>query len=175
MNKNTIIVLLVIIIIAFAGYVVMQPEGSNKMTNPATSSSTVSTVSEQTASGDVGNTTASKKSSIVWKLSSAGTSPTDESMTFTNVAVVINNTSYEIGKFAGSCSEVGASGGVDGKGLLTGELSAVQCWFAGGGDEIGVFAHEDGGFDILVGELSEGEDGAGLFRGDFKVKQTIQL
>ena len=42
-------------------------------------------------------------------------------------------------------------------------------------NEIGVFAHEDGGFDVMVGELSEGEGGAGMFRGNFSIKNTIKL
>ena len=80
-----------------------------------------------------------------------------------------------MGTFAGSCSEIGASGGIDGKGLLAGELGAAQCWFAGGGNEIGVFADEDGGLEVMVGELGEGEEGAGMFRGDFSIKNTIKL
>lgn len=63
----------------------------------------------------------------------------------------------------------------DGKGLLAGELAAAQCWFAGGGDEIGVFAHEDGGFDIMVGQLGEGEEGSGVFRGNFHIRNTIEI
>ncbi len=115
---------------------------------------------------------ADNKSSIVWNFKDAGES---NGIPYTSVVVVINNKSYEVGKFTGSCSEIGATGGVDGKGLLAGELSAAQCWFAGGGDEIGVFAHEDGGFDIMVGELGEGVDGGAFFRSNFKIKQTIRF
>ncbi len=92
---------------------------------------------------------------------------------YTHVTAVIDGTEYAVGAFTGSCSEIGESGGVDGKGLLAGELSATQCWFAGGGNEVGVFAHEDGGYQILVGELGEGEEGAGLFRGNFEIKIDI--
>lgn len=109
---------------------------------------------------------------ITWHFSNAGEI---DAMPYTNVRVVINGTAYEMGEFVGSCSEIGANGGIDGKGLLAGELSAVQCWFAGGGNEIGVFAHEDGGFDIMVGELGEGEEGRGVFRGNFSIKNTIEL
>ncbi len=110
------------------------------------------------------------KVSIAWNLTSAGEV---DGMPYTNVAVYINGGINEVGTFLGSCSEVGATGGIDGKGLLAGELSAVQCWFAGGGNEIGVFAHEDGGVDIMVGELGEGEEGMGTFRGDFTIKNSI--
>ena len=108
---------------------------------------------------------------ISWRLASAG--ETTDGMPQTNVIAVVNGTSYGAGTFLGSCSEIGATGGIDGTGLLAGELSAVQCWYAGGGNEIGVFAHEDGGYQILVGELSEGEAGAGLFRGAFQIKYDI--
>lgn len=110
------------------------------------------------------------KTSIAWRFADAGEV---DGIPYTAVTVVVNGAAYEMGKFNGSCSEIGAGGGIDGKGLLAGELSAVQCWFAGGGNEVGVFAHEDGGFDIMVGELSEVEEGSGMFRGDFSVKNTI--
>lgn len=110
------------------------------------------------------------KASIVWSFASASEV---NNIPYTNVSVTIDGKSYDQGKLQGSCSEVGSNGGIDGKGLLAGELSAAQCWFAGGGDEVGVFANEAGGYDIMVGGLSEGEDGAPMFRGDFKIKTTI--
>lgn len=99
----------------------------------------------------------------------------DDSIPETAVSVVIDGKVYGVGRFQGSCSEIGASGGVDGKGLLAGELSAAQCWFAGGGDEIGVFAHEDGGYQIMVGTLEEPIEGGAGFRGDFKIKVDVPL
>ena len=119
-----------------------------------------------------GNAVVRTKSSISWRLTSAGEL---DGMPHTKVTAIVNGEAYDAGTFLGSCSEIGASGGIDGKGLLAGELSAVQCWYAGGGNEVGVFAHEDGGFDILVGELSEGDAETALFRGDFDVKHVIQF
>lgn len=118
------------------------------------------------------NTAGNSEPVIAWKFTSAGET---DSIPYTSVSVTVDGKIYDMGKFQGSCSEVGASGGIDGKGLLAGELSAAQCWFAGGGDEIGVFAHEDGGYDIMVGGLSEGEEGSPMFRGDFKIKNSIEL
>jgi hypothetical protein len=112
------------------------------------------------------------KTSITWQYKDAGEV---DGMPHTTVTVVINGTAYEAGTFLGSCSEIGTTGGIDGKGLLAGELSATQCWFAGGGNEVGVFAHEDGGFDIMVGELSEGNQEIPFFRGNFTVKSTVRL
>lgn len=113
-----------------------------------------------------------EREAIIWNLEEAGET---EGMPQTKVSVAIDGTTYETGTFTGSCSEISPNGGVDGKGLLVGELSAVQCWFSGGGNEIAVFAHEDGGYDIMVGELGEGEEGAGVFRGNFVIKNSISL
>ena len=90
------------------------------------------------------------------------------------MTAVVNGQAHNMGKFQGSCRELD-DGGIDGQGLLAGELSAVQCWFAGGGDEIGIFAHEDGGVDIMTGALSEGIEGGAFFRGDFKVQKSIEF
>lgn len=141
---------LVVLVIGLGVYAFMNPQIFERFTPDATDS----------------------KTSITWRFTEADEV---EAVPYTNVAVVINGTSYEAGKFAGSCQEIDASGGVDSKGLLAGELSGAQCWFAGSGDEIGVFAHEDGGFDMMVGELGEGEQGSPLFRGNFTIKNTIPL
>lgn len=109
---------------------------------------------------------------ITWNTTDAGER---EDIPYTHVAVTVNGTLYEVGDFQGSCSEVGATGGVDGKGLLAGELSAVQCWYAGGGDEIGVFAVEDGSYEIMVGQLDEPTEGSGGFRGNFEIKTQIKI
>ena len=116
--------------------------------------------------------TTSGQPSIVWHFENMGEV---DAMPQTKVTVTVNGTAYEAGTFAGGCSEIGASGGIDGKGLVAGELSAAQCWFAGGGNEIGVFAHEDGGYQIMVGDLSEGDSDNPMFRGDFKIKTDIKI
>lgn len=171
----TVLIVLAVIVLGGAGYAVMNPQVFQ-----APVAETVEEDGVQTAPGDHpeedrdanGNVVANEKISIAWRFTSAGEI---ETIPYTSVAVVINGMAQEMGKFAGSCSEIGATGGVDGKGLLAGELSAAQCWFAGGGDEIGVFAHEDGGVDIMVGELSEEPEGAGVFRGDFTIKNTLKF
>lgn len=161
---TALLIVLGIVVIGGAGYVALNPE---VLKAPAASDDGVQTEpgdhpeEEQPASGN----------GISWKIESAGEI---EATPYTKVSVTVDGKTYDMGSFAGSCSQVGASGGVDGKGLLAGELSAVQCWFAGGGDEIGVFAHEDGGYQIMVGGLSEpdGESSQG-FRGDFSIKYDI--
>lgn len=92
----------------------------------------------------------------------------------TKVTLTLGDKTYDAGTYAGSCSEIGESGGVDGKGLLAGELSGIQCWYAGGGDEVGLFAEEDGSMTIMHGDLDEpnGEGSQGL-RGNFKALMTL--
>ncbi len=148
----TLLVVLGVIVVGGATYMALNPQ-------------------ESAEKSEEGETRADDKSSISWNITAAGEV---DGIPRTNVTAVVNGTSYDAGTFMGSCAEL-SGGGVDGNGLLVGELSAVQCWYAGSGDEIGVFAHEDGGFDILVGELSEGEEGTGLFRGNFTGKYTIPL
>lgn len=109
---------------------------------------------------------------ISWQFTDAGER---NHIPYTKVMVFVNGMGQDMGEFEGSCTEIGASGGVDGKGLLAGELSAAQCWFAGGGDEIGVFAHEDGGVDIMVGKLEESIEGSSGLRGNFNIKNTLKF
>lgn len=149
-TPTLVLMVLGALVLAGIGYVAINPEALQTLTG--------------------GSTHNEQKTSITWRFISEGEA---EAVPYTTVEVTVNGTSYTNGPFAGSCSELGATGGVDGKGLLAGELSAAQCWFAGSGAEVGVFAHEDGGYDIMVGELAEGEAGSPMFRGNFYVAQTI--
>lgn len=89
-----------------------------------------------------------------------------------DVIAVVDGKEYDSGSQLGTCSEIGMQGGVDGKGLLEGELAGVQCWWAGGGSEIGVF-QENGTILIKVGGLDEGNAETPGFRGDFKTIFTL--
>ncbi len=173
-NKNIFAAIAVIIIVGFGVYVFTNVEINKKVVVGDYGDRVM-----QTAPGDHPEVdhpanegvATDKKTSVVWNFKVVGES---DGISYTGVEAVINNQSYDIGKFQGSCSVVGSTGGIDSKGLLAGEVSAAQCWFAGAGDEIGVFTHEDGGYDIMTGELGEGVDGGPFFRGNFKVKQTIK-
>ena len=145
--------LLVVLVLAGVGYVVMNPQ-------------VLQVVGINFAPKDEG------EPNIAWQFKDA---EEVDAIPHTEVSVIVNGKTHTIGKFQGSCQEIGATGGIDGKGLLAGELSAAQCWYAGGGDEIGVFAIESGGVEVMVGSLSEGADGAGMFRGDFNIRTDIQL
>jgi len=159
-------------------YVVTQ----DSMKAPADQVATMEEKHVQTAPGDHpevdhdanGGVAASAtgKIGINWKFESAGEK---DYVPQTKVTAIVSSKPHVVGVFAGTCSEIGPSGGVDGKGLLAGELSGVQCWYAGGGNEIGLFAIEDGGVEIMVGELDEGSaENAGV-RGNFKIRTDIKL
>lgn len=164
-----VLVVVGVMVLGGTGYVALNPEVLERFV-PQKAQENSEAQTEQDS--EVPDVTFEGKSSVTWQFTDVGEV---DGMSQTQVMVLINGTPHEAGTFPGSCSEVGASGGVDGTGLLAGELSAAQCWFAGGGNEIGVFAHEDGGFDLMVGDLSEGSEGAGMFRGDFSIQSTIGL
>jgi hypothetical protein len=170
-------VVLGLFVLGGAGYVALNPDVIK------TSTTVEEDAQVQTAPGDHPevdhdandgvSATASGKIGIHWKFD---TKAEVNNIPQTMVSVQVGEKVYEVGTFQGSCSEIGASGGVDGKGLLAGEVAGAQCWFAGGGDEIGVFAHEDGGYQIMTGSISEPDgEGATGFRGDFHIKTDIRL
>ncbi len=159
-----LLVALLVIMVGIGGYVAMNPEilGERPENENGTNIEEI----------DQSEVSAETTARISWRFTDAGE---EDGIPYTDVTVTINDEPYTVGKFQGSCAEVGASGGVDGRGLLAGELAAAQCWFAGGGNEIGIFANEAGGIDIMVGVLDEGTAETASFRGDFEVRQTIDF
>jgi hypothetical protein len=158
MSKNIAIGILVLVVVALIAYMV----GTRALQAPVTSQT--ATTTESTAGKLVAR-------DITWTIT-----PTEDDQYGTphaEVSVTVEGKSYVIGTFAGQCKDIAASGSIDGKGLVAGELSAVECYWAGSGDEIGVFAHEDGGYQILVGEIGEPTAETPAFRGNFKVKVDI--
>lgn len=161
---TVLLVVLGLALVSGAGYVAMNPEVLKKSSGDAARQENTADASAKMAAGaDI---------SVSWRIADAGEV---DGIPRTSVTAIINGTEHDMGTFTGSCSELGASGGVDGKGLLAGELSAVQCWYAGGGDEIGVFANEGGGIDIMVGALDEGTAETPGVRGGFEVKSSIMF
>ncbi|MCE9541337.1 hypothetical protein K8R03_02125 [Candidatus Kaiserbacteria bacterium] len=115
---------------------------------------------------------AAAKHSISWKFTDAGED--SQAIPHTSVTAVVDGTEYNAGTYTGNCSEIGASGGIDGTGLVQGELSGVQCYFAGGGDEIGVFS-ENGALVIKKGVLDEGSAEIPAVRGNFQTVMSVRL
>lgn len=118
---------------------------------------------------EAGGTT-STKIGIAWKFDVLAEDATG--MPRTRVTLLVSGEPYEIGTYNGTCSEVGATGGIDGKGLIEGEVAAAQCYFAGGGEEIGVF-EENGKIVVKEGVIDEGSAETAGVRGGFKLKLSI--
>ncbi len=78
----------------------------------------------------------------------------------TKVTIRYADREREVGTYLGTCSMVRED-------FLPGERSAVLCWYAGGGTELGVF-EEDGGMVVKAGVVDEGTPEEGGFRGDFR-------
>lgn len=119
-------------------------------------------VPEETSLPGPGMTTAplSSGGGYEWSFSS-----TDQG---TAVKVKVGEKTYDAGTYAGTCREVKLGTlGILGEKSDNHEMSRVQCWFAGSGDEIGIF-QEGGKLLIKAGELGEGDPETGPFRGNFK-------
>jgi hypothetical protein len=86
----------------------------------------------------------------------------------TQVALFADGNAYDAGTYAGSCAEIASEN------LLPGEVSGVLCWYAGGGDEIGVFRDEDLNYTLLHGTQEEGTAESDGVRGDFKEIAVIR-
>ncbi len=84
----------------------------------------------------------------------------DQSQPKTQVSFVANGKARVVGTYDGSCAEQDSD-------LLPNEKSKVVCWFAGGGNEIGLF-EEGGVWSVRVGDLDEGSVEVDGFRGNFK-------
>ncbi len=80
----------------------------------------------------------------------------------TAVTLTVKGRSYGVGSYDGTCSPVAT--------LVPGELSGIQCYYAGGGTELGVFS-DNGKVVLKKGDIDEGSDETAPFRGNF---QTIQ-
>ncbi|MDB5189110.1 MAG: hypothetical protein JWL82_67 [Parcubacteria group bacterium] len=161
MTKNIAIGILVLIVVVFGAYAFM----TSRAVAPVTTTETATT----TTTASVPAAPAGKLVShdIRWTIAPLAEDATG--MPHARVSVTVDGKTRVAGTYAGTCKEIRVSGSLDGKGLLAGELSAVQCYWAGSGDEIGVFANEDGGYDLMAGELGEPTAEAPAFRGNFKV------
>jgi hypothetical protein len=140
--------------------------------NPLSTPVPVSNIAVQ--NNGVASTTVGEKShasipvhAISWSLADGGSNMPPPART--GVTITIDGKSTYVGSFQGACREVVSGGGILGDSLLPGEIAAMQCYFAGGGDEIGVFENEHGGVVIKTGQLDEPTAQSQAFRGNFKV------
>ena len=100
-----------------------------------------------------------------WSFTSAGTDKNTQAP-LTRVVLTVKDQKYSVGTYTGSCAEV------DGPKQSSNEISAVICWFAGGGAEIGVF-NENNQWLVKSGEVDEGSAETSGFRGNFKVIKVL--
>ncbi len=86
----------------------------------------------------------------------------DETNPTTHITVQIDGKKHDAGTYSGSCfarEELEKN---------RGEISGVRCWWAGSGDDVGVF-RESEKVSIKHRELDEGSEEDGPFIGDFKI------
>lgn len=83
----------------------------------------------------IDNTATVTSNDIVWNFENMGEDTTG--MPSTKVSVTIQQNTYPVGTYQGSCSIKDSSN------LATDELSGVLCWYAGAGDEVGVYREGD--------------------------------
>lgn len=76
------------------------------------------------------------------------------------VTATINGTEYDAGTYNGSCIEIEKAN------LPNNETAGIVCWWAGSGDEVGVFM-EDGKLIVKHGEIQEGDESTLPSRGNF--------
>lgn len=164
MNKKVVAIVAAVLIAAglgYWGYIDQQQEGEGIYNLPP------GTIKTPTSFESVKTRPAGKlvAHDITWKI--IETEDDAYGTPHAEISVTVDGVERVVGTYAGLCHDLAVSGSIDGKGLVEGELAAVQCWWAGGGDEIGVFANGTGTV-IKVGELDEPTAGSPAFRGNFK-------
>ena len=85
----------------------------------------------------------------------------------TTVNLTVNGISYDVGTYNGSCTELGAEA------LDENQATGVLCWWAGAGDEIGIFT-ENGRLVVKHGEHEEPTAETSGFRGNFRTVVELQ-
>lgn len=106
------------------------------------------------------------KHAVNWNFEQVGEGTFGDPLT--KVTVSWDGVSHDAGTYSGTCAEIDGSSGT----LREGEVSGVLCWWAGAGDEIGVFS-ENGTFVLKHGEQQEPSAEAQGFRGNFKTLITL--
>ncbi|MGB4076260.1 MAG: hypothetical protein WBK28_00965 [Minisyncoccia bacterium] len=106
--------------------------------------------------------------SLSWEFAPAGTDAATGAPE-TKVMLMVNGKLNELGIATGSCSILDGSGGWP---LADGEVTGVICYFAGAGEEYGVF-HEVGEYVVKKGVVEEGSSEEPGLRGEYNTLFTI--
>lgn len=111
------------------------------------------------------------KVSVVWKIEPLGVDGPGKA----EVTAIINGEEHFVGTFEGTCAEIGSEGSAVSELLIAeGEVAGVTCYYAGAGDEIGIFKTDEG-LSIRVGEIAEPTAESDSFRGNFTTKLDLKL
>jgi hypothetical protein len=141
MNRNPIY-LGIIIILLIAGYFMLRAD--KRIQAPAP---------------EVAVTPAPSERTFAWRFTTTEESA-DGLPPRTDVALITNDETYDFGGFPGSCAEIAPEN------LLPGEVEGILCWWAGAGDEIGVFL-EEGRYIVRRGFQEEPTAETEGYRGSF--------
>lgn len=152
MKRSVALIAVIIVIVLIIGFVLMR----QKAQAPAPEGEQVATTTSQM----------NGEPTFAWRFSTAESG--DGLAPRTQVDLIANGEVYNAGVYAGTCAEIAEEN------LLPGERSGVLCWWAGGGDEIGVFVDEDLNYTLLHGFQEEGTAESEGFRGDFKLIAEIK-
>ncbi len=115
----------------------------------------------ETLKTDIATTTVKQSENFSWSFAEVEDKKSGE--VSTKVTLHTETREYDAGTYQGSCSVIEKSKLADAN-----EVSAVLCWFAGFGDEVGVFRDGDR-LMVKHGEIQEGTAEDPAFRGEFKV------
>lgn len=80
----------------------------------------------------------------------------------TTVTLTVDGTSHDVGTYLGSCSELSESERPEGA------IAASLCWFAGVGDEIGLYINETDQLVVQKREIGEPTAESPEFRGSLE-------
>ena len=148
MHKKQYLTVLAIVVLVVAGYFVLR---QSKLLPGGAASEKVLTYS--------------------WQLAPAANDASGNPQT--DVSLDVNGKVRKIGTYTGTCNVLQMNEkGMGGERADVGEITRVQCYFAGGGNEIGVFAENEETF-VKVGDLSEGDAETAPTRGNFKTVLTL--
>lgn len=151
MNQKALIAILVVLVVglgvAFA------------MTRSAAPVVAPTQETDVTSTGAVAAPASAPAGTYTWNFVDMGEDP-ELNASRTKVSLVTGGKSHDLGTFQGTCA-------VKTTDLLANEKSAALCWFAGAGDELGVF-EEGGKLVVKHGEVQEPSGEGEGFRGNFK-------
>ncbi len=148
--------LIVVLVLGGIGYLLLNQSAK------APSASEEALEGENAAEEQVG-----EKPSFLWEFAPAG-GDGETGAPRTAVTLSVNGEARDIGTFDGSCLVINGSSWE----LAPNELTGVICWFAGGGDEVGVF-YENGQYVVKQGVLEEGAEGESGMRGNYETLFTL--